>query len=690
MLFSTSNLLATLAFTLLATIGAQAGFIDKPSVVTYWGQNSRGGPNTQKPLSHYCDDSSDIIIMAFVLDFHDGSLPLLNLANACNGPTFPGTQLLDCPTVGEDIKTCQSRGKTVLMSLGGAAGIYGFSNDADAEAFADTLWNVFGGGQSSTRPFGDAVLDGFDLDIEGGGPTGYTALIKRLRKHFASDDSKNYYITGAPQCPYPDAMLGEALNSAYFDAVNVQFYNNYCSATGSNFNFDTWNTWAKDVSLNKDVKILMGIPGSRQAAGSGYVPYDTLKSVVEDVYNTYPSFGGVTIWDASASYGNTEVYPSYQDAVADMIHNLKPSSHHKTKTTTSAMTTTTTTTTTAISTSVSTTTKSKHKTTKHKTTKHKKSKHKKSKHKKSKHKKSKHKKSKHEKSKHEKSKHKKGKHEKSKHKKGKHEKSKHEKTKHEKTKHKTKHKTETTLYTSTTTASPTQYTTTTTTTTSPSSTGTSSSHSTCIRNGDPCSTEGELACSGDSFATCDHGAWVLRSCPRTLTCFSTTNGLSIYCGQGTSGNTCSVASPTDIMSQTLNSNNFADNFINDVKKHHRKGKSSKKSKNLVGPTAKPYKNERLIAEFSVVQAKNGHFEALINARRLEQNSFGQNVFVQFKVNNKIKITSVKHGHVTQNGNQVKIRYYNGNKETMGAIISMEGTYSTGVFIAPNVNSMKFS
>ena len=25
----------------------------------------------------------------------------------------------------------------------------------------------------TTRPFGDAVIDGFDLDIEGGGPTGY-------------------------------------------------------------------------------------------------------------------------------------------------------------------------------------------------------------------------------------------------------------------------------------------------------------------------------------------------------------------------------------------------------------------------------------------------------------------------------------------------------------------------------------
>ena len=59
------------------------------------------------------------------------------------------------------------------MSLGGASGSYGFQNDKDAVTFANTLWDLFGNGKSDTRPFGDAVLDGFDLDIEGGGSTGY-------------------------------------------------------------------------------------------------------------------------------------------------------------------------------------------------------------------------------------------------------------------------------------------------------------------------------------------------------------------------------------------------------------------------------------------------------------------------------------------------------------------------------------
>lgn len=56
--------------------------------------------------------------------------------------------------------TCQSKGKIVTMSLGGATGSVGFSSDSQAETFADTVWNTFLGGSSSTRPFGNAVLDG--------------------------------------------------------------------------------------------------------------------------------------------------------------------------------------------------------------------------------------------------------------------------------------------------------------------------------------------------------------------------------------------------------------------------------------------------------------------------------------------------------------------------------------------------
>jgi chitinase len=152
-----------------------------------------------------------------------------------------------CPAVGTAIKACQAKGKKVVLSLGGAAGVYGFASDAEATTFANTLWNMFLGGTKPgfPRPFGDAVLDGVDLDIEGGGSTGYAALIAALRGFYtgaaSNPSARQYLVTAAPQCPFPDAYVGDALSRSWFDLVNVQFYNNYCSVSGgANFNFATW------------------------------------------------------------------------------------------------------------------------------------------------------------------------------------------------------------------------------------------------------------------------------------------------------------------------------------------------------------------------------------------------------------------------------------------------------------------
>lgn len=57
---------------------------------------------------------------------------------------------------------------------------------------------MFGGGDHKYRPFGDAVLDGFDFDIEGGGSTGYATLATKLK---SLAGSKEMLITAAPQCP---------------------------------------------------------------------------------------------------------------------------------------------------------------------------------------------------------------------------------------------------------------------------------------------------------------------------------------------------------------------------------------------------------------------------------------------------------------------------------------------------------
>lgn len=299
------------------------------NVAVYWGQNSYGAThssdtaNFQKTLAYYCNDNAiDVFPLAFVTSFFStGGLPSLNLANTCNptdNATFPGTSLPNCAALAYDIQYCQSKGKIITISLGGATGSVGFSSDAQAQQFAQNIWNIFLGGTSSTRPFGSAILDGVDLDIEGGSSTYYATFINTIRS-LASGASKKYYITGAPQCVYPDASLGGVLNTAGFDAIYVQFYNNPCGlqaySSPSGWDFGLWDNWARTISPNPNVKVYIGAPASSTASGTGYVDPATLQSIATTMRKNFPSFGGVMLWDASQAYANSRYDLSIKNAL---------------------------------------------------------------------------------------------------------------------------------------------------------------------------------------------------------------------------------------------------------------------------------------------------------------------------------------------------------------------------------------
>lgn len=251
-------------------------------------------------LIDYCQDGTvNVFAMAFVSQILNGR-PILNLANHC-AQTFPGTTLLNCSKVSQDIKACQANGKAIVLSIGGASGAYSLPDAAAGRAFADQIWDLFLGGISETRPFGDAVLDGVDLDLESGQNFGYVAFVDSLRTKFAGGGGRKYYITAAPQCPYPDIATKDALEHSWFDLVWVQFYNNYCGVndfgSGTHFNFATWNNWATTVSLNKNVRILLGVPGGPGAAGTGVIDAARLNTILAAV-QSYSNFGGVMMWDA--------------------------------------------------------------------------------------------------------------------------------------------------------------------------------------------------------------------------------------------------------------------------------------------------------------------------------------------------------------------------------------------------------
>ncbi|KAG1795974.1 glycoside hydrolase family 18 protein [Suillus plorans] len=342
------------------------------NLAVYWGQNSYGAVNPdntaqwQQPISYYCNDAIiDTFPIAFLDEFYStDNLPSIDLANTCNtgdNSLFSGTNLLNCSFLASGIETCQAAGKIVTISLGGATGSNGFANDTEAAAYAQTIWDLFLGGSSSTRPFGSAILDGIDMDIEGGSQTGFVSFLSALRT-LMDGGSKPYYITAAPQCPYPDAYIGTTLNEFGFDAVYVQFYNNYCGLTNYNnpnaWDFATWDNWAHTVSPNPDVKVYIGAPASSSAAGSGYVSPSTFTPIIQETMAEYSSFGGVMLWDASQAYANDRYDISVKDALLGGTSSPPPTTTTITTTITPTITTTimTTTTTSPITTTTSTST----------------------------------------------------------------------------------------------------------------------------------------------------------------------------------------------------------------------------------------------------------------------------------------------------------------------------------------------
>ncbi|KAG5917692.1 hypothetical protein E4U53_004172 [Claviceps sorghi] len=312
--------LAAMAGMLAMVPRSMAGFspASGTTMAIYWGQNSYNqgsGPLAQQRLRHYCGNTSiDVIPVAFMNGI---TPPVTNFANAGDNCTaFPGSaNVLSCPQIEADIKECQAiHGKTILLSLGGATYTQGgWPSASDAHRAAQTVWDMFGpvaAGKTVHRPFGAAVVDGFDFDFES--PTSnlpaFGSKLRGLMDAAAGD--KKFYLAAAPQCVFPDAAVGAALDAVAFDLVMVQFYNNWCgvanfqpgAAAQNAFNFDVWDVWARTVSPNRDVRVLLGVPAA-PGAGGGFTDGAKLGAAIR-YSRRFGSFGGVMMWDVSQLYAN--------------------------------------------------------------------------------------------------------------------------------------------------------------------------------------------------------------------------------------------------------------------------------------------------------------------------------------------------------------------------------------------------
>ncbi|CAN6568234.1 hypothetical protein ACFX13_000822 [Malus domestica] len=281
-----------LALLISVSLSIQFG-AEAAGIAIYWGQNGNEGT-----LEETCATGNyEYVIIAFLPTFGNGQTPMINLAGHCD-PYTNG-----CTGLSSDIKSCQSKGIKVILSIGGGAGSYYLTSKEDARQVATYLWNNFLGGTSSSRPLGAAALDGIDFDIEGGTPLHWDDLARFLSAY--SKKGKKVYLTAAPQCPFPDAWVGGALKTGLFDNVWVQFYNNPpCQYSSDLSNLENaWKQWISDIQATK---IFLGLPAAPDAAGSGFIPVNDLISYVLPAIKGSSKYGGVMLW--SKYYDDQDKY----------------------------------------------------------------------------------------------------------------------------------------------------------------------------------------------------------------------------------------------------------------------------------------------------------------------------------------------------------------------------------------------
>lgn len=329
-----STLLSTAAF--VATASAAFDPLSKNNVITYWGQ----GPNQERLIETCRNSAYDIINVGFVNVFPDqgkGGWPGTNFGNACWGDVYQNakgvdTQLLKtCPDIEQDVIDCQQvYGKKIFLSIGGGyPSNYYLESIQSARKFANFLWAAYGPISASTpdvpRPWGNAGVDGFDFDIESymdpapAKPKNYQKsfyvdMIKRFKSGlFPTDTSKPYYISGAPQCGIPDAHFTDVIANAWFDFLFIQFYNtDGCSArdgmmaiNGRGTTDISYLQWVAAKSLNKNIRMSIGLPGAKAASrlGKYWLNPTEAQKLVKKFYKQN-LFGGVMLWEATYAVNN--------------------------------------------------------------------------------------------------------------------------------------------------------------------------------------------------------------------------------------------------------------------------------------------------------------------------------------------------------------------------------------------------
>ncbi|TWJ27404.1 chitinase [Micromonospora sagamiensis] len=214
-----------------------------------------------------------------------------------------------------DVQTLRSRGKKVIISVGGETGRVAVNDAASASAFADSVHALIG-------RYG---FDGVDIDLENGlNPTYMGQALRSLRAKVGA----NLIITMAPQTIDMQSPAGGYFKLALdirdiLTVVHTQYYNSGamlgCDQNAAypqgTVNFIVALACIQlEAGLRPD-QVALGLPAGPGAAGGGIVPPSVVNAAMDCLAKgtncgsfrpprTYPGLRGAMTWSINWDVSN--------------------------------------------------------------------------------------------------------------------------------------------------------------------------------------------------------------------------------------------------------------------------------------------------------------------------------------------------------------------------------------------------
>jgi chitinase len=311
--------------------------------VGYW-HNFTNPSGPTFPLAQVSNDW-DVIVVAFADDAGNGNVSFTVDPSAGSESQFIA-----------DVATLHSRGKKVVLSLGGQNGSVTLNNSTNVTNFVNSLYGII-------QKFG---FDGIDLDLESGSGVSQGAPIQSnlvtAVQQLKAKVGSGFYLSMAPEWPYVQGgyVSYGSIWGAYLPIINglrndlsiihVQYYNNgglytpYASGAlpegstdmlvgGSRMLIEgfplNYGSAGSFVGLRPD-QVAFGVPSGTSSANSGYATPTAVKNAVSCMValtncgsikpsQAYPTFRGVMTW--SINWDKHDGY-NFSAPVGPYLHSL--------------------------------------------------------------------------------------------------------------------------------------------------------------------------------------------------------------------------------------------------------------------------------------------------------------------------------------------------------------------------------